>query len=193
MADYHFSVAESWSELVEAHAKWVSDYNEQSHWAHRERADGRRSPQEVLGWLAGVRYREEDLQPAFFSSRFTRKLDSLGYATFRRWKFYGEEALAGGEAALRLEPETLTVEYAGEPLSRYEVRYSPGSTELRRVGRATLFETSIVVHQPRLFDLAEALGEEGWLKALRLADYAPRRPRQPEFLQEVLFPYTVAI
>jgi hypothetical protein len=37
MADYHFSVAESWPELVEAHAKWVSDYNEQSHWAHRER------------------------------------------------------------------------------------------------------------------------------------------------------------
>ena len=65
MADYHFSVAESWPELVEAHAKWVSDYNEQSHWAHRERADGRRSPQEVLGWLTGVRYREEDLQRAF--------------------------------------------------------------------------------------------------------------------------------
>jgi hypothetical protein len=50
-----------------------------------------------------------------------------------------------------------------------------------------------VVHQPRLFDLAEALGEEGWIKALRLADYAPRRPRQPEFLQEVLFAYTEAI
>jgi hypothetical protein len=42
------------------------------------------------------------------------------------------------------------------------VHYAPGSTELSRVGRANLFETSIVVHQPRLFDLAEALGEEGW-------------------------------
>ena len=193
MADYHFSKAESWRELVQAHAKWVKDYNEQSHWARRNRADGRRSPKEVLGWLTGVRYREEDLQRAFFSTRFTRKLDSLGYATFRRWKFYGEEALAGNEAALWLEPETLTVEYAGELLSQYEVHHTPGSTELRRVGRATQFETSIVVHQPRLFDLAETLGEEGWLKALRLADYAPRRPREPEFLQEVLFPYTEAI
>jgi hypothetical protein len=128
-----------------------------------------------------VRYREEDLQRAFFSSRFSRKLDWLGYATFRRWKLYGEEALAGSEAA------------AGEPLSRYEVHHSPGSTELSRVGRATLFETSIVVHQPRLFDLAEALGEEGWLKALRLTDYAPRMPRRPELLQEVLFLYTEAI
>ncbi|MCA1837683.1 MAG: DDE-type integrase/transposase/recombinase, partial [Actinobacteria bacterium] len=193
MADYHFSGAESWQELVEAHAKWVRDYNEQSHWAHRERKDGRRSPQEVLGWLTGVRYREEDLLRAFFCTRFTRKLDSLGYATFRRWKLYGEEALAGNEAALWLEPKTLTVEYAGEPLSRYEVHYSPGSAELRRVGRATLFETSIVVHQPRLFDLAGTLGEEGWLKALRLADYAPRMPRHAELLQEVLFPYTEAI
>jgi hypothetical protein len=52
----------------------------------RERADGRRSPQEVLGWLAGVRYHEEDLQRAFFSSRSTRKLDLLGYARFRHWR-----------------------------------------------------------------------------------------------------------
>jgi putative transposase len=142
MADYHFSAAESWSELVEAHAKWVSDYNEQSRWAHRERGDGRRSPQEALGWLTGVRYREEELERAFFSTRFTRKLDRLGYATFRRWKFYSEEALAGNEAAMWLEPATLTAEHAGELLSRYEVHYSPGSTELGRVGRATLFETS---------------------------------------------------
>jgi hypothetical protein len=73
------------------------------------------------------------------------------------------------------------------------VEYAVGNTELRRVGKATLFETSIVVHQPRLFDLAEVLGEEGWLKALRLADYAPRMPRRPELLQEVLFPYKEAI
>lgn len=78
MADYHFSMAERWPELVEAHAKWVKDYNEQAHWAHRERADGRRSPQEVLGWLTGVRYHGEDLERAFFCTRYTRKLDSLG-------------------------------------------------------------------------------------------------------------------
>jgi hypothetical protein len=104
-------------------------------------------------WTTDVRYREEDLQRAFFCTRFTRKLDSLGYARFRHWRLYGEEALAGSEAALWLEPKTLTVEYAGEILSCYEVQYSPARTELRRVGRATLFETSMVVHQPRLFGL----------------------------------------
>src|SRR4051794_15310763 len=103
--------------------------------------------------MTDVRYREEDLQRAFFCTRFTRKLDSLGYARFRHWRLYGEEALTGSEAALWLEPKTLTVEYAGEILSCYEVQYSPARTELRRVGRATLFETSMVVHQPRLFGL----------------------------------------
>ena len=43
----------------------------------------------------------------------------------------------------------------------------------------------------RLFGLAETLlGEDGWLKALRLGDYAPRRPRRPEMLQQELFAYT---
>ena len=193
MADFHFEGAESWPELVEAHARWLADYNAQKHWAHRERADGRSSPEKVLGWLTGIRYRDEDLERAFFSTRHARRLDALGYARFRHWRLYAEEALAGREAALWLEPETLTMEYAGETLSRYEVRRSPDSPELRGIGKATMFETSIVVHQPRLFDLVEALGEEGWLRALRLADYAPRRPRRPELLQQVLFPYTEAI
>jgi putative transposase len=193
MADFHFEGARSWPGIVEAHARWIADYNAQRHWAHREREDGRRSPEEVLGWLTGVRYRSEDLERAFFSTRHTRKLDDLGYARFRHWRLYAEEALAGREAALWLEPETLTMEYAGEALSRYEVKRSPDGAELRHVGEATLLETSIVVHQPKLFDLAAALGEDGWLKAVRLADYAPRRPRRPELLQQVLFAYTDAI
>jgi hypothetical protein len=56
----------------------------------------------VLGWVTGLRYRTEDLERAFFASRFSRVLDPLGYATFGRWRLYGEEALAGLEAALWL-------------------------------------------------------------------------------------------
>lgn len=180
MADFHFEGAENWPELAGAHARWLADYNAQKHWAHRERADGRRSPEEVLGWLTGVRYRDEDLERAFFCTRHTRKLDALGYARFRHWRLYAEESLAGREAALWLEPKTLTMEYAGEALSRYEVRRSADGAELREVGKATMFETSIVVHQPKLFDLASALGEDGWLKAVRMDDYAPRAPKRPE-------------
>jgi hypothetical protein len=79
------------------------------------------SPAGVLGFVSGVRHCKEELTRAFFSSRFVRVLDSLGYARFGHWRLYGEEALAGREAGLWLAAQSLTVEHAGEPLSRYAV------------------------------------------------------------------------
>ena len=73
----------------------------------------------------------------------------------------GEEGLARCEVALWLEAESLTVEYAEEILARYEVQYDSGSCELREVTRPTLFETSHAPLQTKLFDLVEALGEDG--------------------------------
>jgi hypothetical protein len=61
------------------------------------------------------------------------------------------------------------------------------------VKKPTLFETSFVPGQMRLFGLAESLGEDGWLKALRLDDYAARAPRRPGMLQQVLFAYLDAV
>jgi hypothetical protein len=144
MADWHSAQAESWPELARAHERFVEDYNAQRHWAHREREDGRLSPQEVLGFAVAVRHREEELRRAFFfSRRFMRVLDSLGYTRFRNWRsIYGEEAIAGREAALWLAAESLTVEYGGQPLSSYEVKIDAASGELRSVGRARLYETS---------------------------------------------------
>jgi putative transposase len=192
MADHRFAQAETWAELTEAHDRFVEDYNAQAHWAHRTREDGRRSPSEVLGFLSGVRHREEELRRAFFSTRFVRVLDALGYARFRHWRVYGEEALAGREAALWLAAESLTMEHEGEPLSRYEVRVEAETGELRSVGRPRLFGTSRTVTQPRLFGL-EVLGEAGWLTALRLGGYAPRAPRGRPALQGTLFRYAEAL
>jgi hypothetical protein len=189
MADWHFARAKSWSELAAAHDGWVRNYNEQAHWAHRERKDGRRSPAEVLGWVSGVRYREEDLERAFFSTRFSRVLDALGYARFRHWRVYGDEGLAGREAALWLQEKTLSLEYGGETLSRYDVKREPGSDRLARVARPRVFDTSHAPPQLRLF----GLDETGWLKALKLGGYAPRKPGRPQALQEALFPYLEAL
>lgn len=203
MVDWHFGKAESWAKLVEAHDRFVSDYNAQSHFAHQRREDGRRSPEEVLSWVCGMRFHQKDLERAFFSERFSRVLDASGYATLMRWRLYGEEALAGKEADLWLLENTLTLEHGGEPLSAYEVAHdAAGSPEdargrsgrLAAVRNPTLFETSYVAGQMRLFSLAETLGEDGWLKALRLEDYAPRSSRrQPEMLQQALFTYTDAV
>ena len=106
---------------------------------------------------------------------------------WQRWRVYGEEGLAGREAALWLRERTLTVEHSGEPLSRFAVEFSVGTKKPRAVGRPVLFGSAMPPSQPKLFRL-ESLGDGGWLKTLRLEDYAPRRLR-PESLQQALFPY----
>lgn len=139
MADWHFAKAQDWPELVGAHERFVEDYDAQEHWAHRERKDGRRSPAEVLGFVSGVRHREEELGRAFFSSRFVRVLDALGYARFRHWRVYGEEALAGREAALWLAAESLTVDRRPAEALRDLRRAAAAQAVLaRRLGRGRL-------------------------------------------------------
>ena len=54
MADYHYARAAGWSELQTVHERFFHDYNQQGHFAHRERTDGRYSPAAVLGWLQGT-------------------------------------------------------------------------------------------------------------------------------------------
>jgi hypothetical protein len=101
-------------------------------------------------------------------------------ATSRSWHGVGDDVL---------QPGSLTLEYGGEALSAYDIELLRESGKLKAVGGARLFETSYVLPQPRLF----ALDEAGWLKALKLEGYAPRRPSGPMALQEVLFSYLDAL
>jgi len=95
---------------------------------------------------------------------------------------------------LWLAERSLTLEHQGQALARYDVVAAArepvsGAGGLREISGARLFETPFSGgSQPRLFALEEA----GWLKAVRLSDYAPRRPAQPPFLQDALFPYAAA-
>jgi transposase len=182
MADWHFAQAHTWEELVAGHEKWVADYNYQVHWAHRQRTDGRQCPAEVLGWVHGSQISPEELHRVFYSTRFGRRIDALGYVRFRHWRVYGEEGLPGRDAAVWLYNETLSVEFAGQPLSRYQVRYEPDRKHLRGITRPKLFETRYRSIQPHLWEL----GEDQWLKVFRVPEYAPRKHRPAVGVQEPL-------
>ena len=189
MADFHLEKAESWEELVAEHDRWLRSYNVQRHWAHEGRRDGRRSPSEVLGSLTLLRHHPGDLERAFFSTMFVRRLDALGYARLKHWRVYGEEGLARCEVVLWLGDGGLVLEYGGDALSRYDVSFSPGSPKLGNVTNPRLFATKYRPPQLKLFALDEVLGEGGWLKALGLEGYAARSRKKPAALQEVLFAY----
>ena len=117
-----------------------------------------------------------------------RKLDASGYARVKHWRVYAEEGLARCEVAVWLGGGEMAVEYAGRTLSRYDVLLSR-DTMLEEVMNPRLFSTPHVAAQLKLFGLEDALGEAGWLKALRLEGYAVRSRRRPDALQQALFPY----
>jgi len=173
MADHHFARATSWAELHAVHERFVRDYNEQAHWAHRERGDGRRNPQAVLGPIHGTWCDPADLD-RLFQVRAARRVDAGGYVRYVHWRLYGERGLAGTQAAVWVLGETVTVDYGMERLAQYQVAFEPDARHIRAVAEVRLFETRHPSPQPYLDGLAEL----EWQAALRLPR-PDRRPRRP--------------
>jgi transposase len=185
MADWHFRQAANWSDLKAAHDRWVVDFNYQSHWAHRERGDGRHSPAEVLGWVSGRQYTPKALHRAFYTTRFGRTLGQTGYLRFRHWRLYGERGLAGAEAVVWLYGEQLTIAFADEALAEYQVSYQPGQRQLSAVVEAQLFETPYRSPQLSFWERDEV----EWLTVIRVPPYVLRqRPLSLNTSQLQLFP-----
>lgn len=79
--------------------------------------------------------------------------------------------------------ETLTIEFADEPLARYRVRYQPDKKHLRAVEEPQVYETPFRLPQLALWELDDT----EWLKVIRRPDYAPRQPGQTSLRQASLF------
>jgi hypothetical protein len=183
MADWHFSHAETWTELVASHDQFVADYNYQVHWAHRDRQDDRHSPAEVLGWVQGTQRNPAELHRIFYATRFGRKVDKLGYVRFRHWRIYGERGLARHPATVWLYGETLLLEFSDEPLAQYTVAYEPDRRHLREVVPRQLFDTQYRSPQLPLWEI----GDGEWLKVLRTSPRERRRHRGTRGAQRRLF------
>lgn len=153
MADHGFARATSWEGLLRVHEQWVDDFNGQSHWAHRDRADGWRTPAAVLDRVIARPIAEEALHRAFSTLRFGRLLDVRGYARFRHWKVYGERGLAGQGVGLWLYGPQLTVEHRDEPLAQFQIAYAPGKRLFNAVTLLRTFATPFRSPQPLLFPL----------------------------------------
>jgi hypothetical protein len=163
------------------HDRFFHDFNHQPHAAHGDRPKGRRSPAAVLGWVQGAWCDPADLD-RLFRLRATRVLNAGGYLRFRHWRLYGERGLAGERAAVWVDGEQLTVEYAADTLAQYRVTVEANGRRLRAVDEPRLFATGHQSPQPFLPELADL----DWRPALPAAPYRPRRTHRGEGRQEPL-------
>ncbi len=72
LADFYLNKAPTLDEMKKAHRKFIRDYNTQIHFAHRERQDGRHSPQDVLRGVLARTLPAPQLSRIFFATEFTR-------------------------------------------------------------------------------------------------------------------------
>jgi len=183
MADYSFERAQTWEELLQRHAAWVHDFNSQKHWAHLKRQDGRRSPAEVLDWVKGRVFSDEDLARCFAPILSTRRVDQQGYVRFRNWRLYGERGLADEAASVWVTEEEVTIQFAEEPLARYGVTYQRDHRHFRQVIPKRIFETCYQSPQPPLLEVSP----DDWRLAIEMPRRQRRRRRRPTLIQATLF------
>jgi putative transposase len=182
MVDYHYARATTWAALQTTHARFFHDYNHQAHFAHHDRADDRRTPASVLGWVQGAWCDAADLD-RLFRLRALRRVNATGSVRFRHWRLYAERGLAGARTAVWVHGETLTLEFETETLVQYPVTLEADGAGLREVGAPRFFPTDHGSPQPFLPELEAT----GWQPARRLAPYQPRRRRDETAGQAPLF------
>ncbi len=85
--------------------------------------------------------------------RYRRLLDRYGCVQFQHWKIYGEEGLAGKEAAVWLYKEVLTVTFSEQPLAHYSVVYEAmSSSRIQELRDPHVSATPLGSAQLRLWD-----------------------------------------
>jgi hypothetical protein len=173
LGDHAFSNARTWPEMQQAHQTWWKHYNIEHHYAHRERQDGRHSPEAVLRGVLGRTYPDEVLSHVLYATQFTRSLDAHGYVRFKNWRFFGEDGLAGEQVSVWMYEGTLKIEYQATALSEYALHLSPDHRRIAAVKNPRRIETHFRSPQVHLWRTSET----EWLLALRRPDPAPRRNR----------------
>lgn len=157
--------------------------NEQEHFAHRKRTDGRRTPQDVLGWVKGREIDPAKLDDAF-TLRRVRQLDQRGYVRFQNWRIYAKAGLARRPADLWICNETLSIQFTTTLLAKYAVHYHMASHRLLEVGTYQAFPSPYQSPQLSLWQDEDIV----WRPAYKL-DAPPRRSsrRRLAMIQDRLF------
>jgi transposase len=185
MADHAFSNARTWPEIQKAHQTWWKNYNAEDHYAHRERQDGRHSPEAVLRGRLGRTFPEEVLARVLYATQFTRQLDKYGYAHFNNWRFFGEDGLAGEEVQVWLYEGTLKITYQATALSEYSISFASDHKHIEEVKRPWRIETYFHSPQLQLWQTSETT----WLLALRQPErHKPQTRRTESVVVQLSFP-----
>jgi transposase InsO family protein len=172
LADFQFEQASTVEDIQQLHAAFIETFNTTRHWAHQERADNRRTPVEVLGWVRGRAVEPERLRRLFGQVQFLRTINPYGFVSIQRFYIYAEQGLSRHRVAVWIYEGQLHIEYQETLLARYRCTYDERQKRLRAVSHPTLYHTVFASPQLELLELDDTQ----WIKVQQRS--VPRRLRR---------------
>jgi transposase InsO family protein len=160
LADHKFEQAQTVEAIQAEHAKFVETYNTTPHWAHQDRADGLRTPVDVLRWLRGRIVAPDTLRQVLRHVQLDRTVDRRGYISVQRFYLYAERGLARKRVAIWLYEGRLHIEYQQTLLARYAYRYDRKHKRLQTIDQPQIHHTAFADPQLELWEL----DDEQWRK-----------------------------
>jgi len=160
LADFKFEQAGTVEEVQRLHAAFIETFNTTRHGAHQDRADGRWTPVEVLGWVRGRVVDAERLRNLFGRVQFLRTVNPYGFVSIQRFYIYAEQGLSRQRVAVWIYEGQLRIEYRETLVARYRCAYDPRQKCLREVSHPLLYHTVFASPQLELIELDDAQ----WIK-----------------------------
>ena len=183
LADYKFETALTFEQVQHYHAQFIETFNTTSHWAHKKRQDGRRTPIAVLDWVRGRTVDPAQLQRLFQAIRFARTVNRWGFVSILHYYIYAEQGLSRKRVSVWIYEGELRVEYQQTLLAKYLCQYNKHKKQLQDVTYPSLFQTSFKSPQLVLFEL----DDEQWLKILHRS-HSHRKKRITSFAKQLPLP-----
>ncbi|ETX03613.1 MAG: hypothetical protein ETSY1_46690 (plasmid) [Candidatus Entotheonella factor] len=160
LADYKFEQAQMLDAVQNEHAAFIETFNTTRHYAHRKRADGHRTPIDVLGWLKGRRVEAKRLRETFRRAEFLRTVNRHGFVSVQRFYIYAESGLSRKRVFIWIYEGELSIAYKQTVVARYHCAYDPKHKAIQGLSDPTLYTTKFTPPQLELIEL----DDEQWVK-----------------------------
>ncbi len=182
LAEVAFQQATTFEDIQERHATFIELFNTTPHWAHRDRADGLRTPMDVLGWVRGRDVDADVLRRALRHLQVERVVNPRGYVSVQRFYIYAERGLSRARVSVWLYDRRLQVAHGDTLLARYAYQYDRTARRLRAVERPELYHT-LYTTQLELWELDDAQ----WRKIMP-RPYERREPPPDTGARQLMLP-----
>ena len=156
LADFKFEQAQTLEAIQNEHAAFIETFNTTRHYAHRRRADGYRTPVDVLGWLRGRRVEAKELRELFRRSEFLRTVNPYGFVSVQRFYIYAESGLSRQRVLIWVYEGELGIEHQKTLVARYGCEYDLKRKQLQGLSHPTLYTTRFTPPQLELIELDDA-------------------------------------